>query len=284
MRTLLFIQVLFIVAVLATSDPEFTERARQHLISSWSASCPEDQLKNWTCYWCVYPGNQKTIVTHYFNGEEKLIFGYGGITEDSIIFSFRGTHGLSNWLQDLKYFRTTPFHDLIPGALVHSGFLEAYMSLRDEILVAAKELSTRYPDLPVRVVGHSLGGAIASLAAVDFALNKTITNRINLWSYGCPRVGNAEFANFLSSKYLNASRIVWKRDPVPHLPPEFVGYQHYNTEFWYNTPTEFAKCTATEDPLCSDSIWIDSLFDHNLYLGIDSKLAHPYGCGGMFNV
>jgi len=261
---------------------EFTVRARQHLISSWSAGCKEAELRNWTCYWCQFPGALKTNVTHYFDGEENSIFGFGGYTDDHIVFSFRGTHGVSNIMQDLKFYRTEFFNEQIPGALVHSGFLQAYMSLKDEIMSAALELSKKFPDYPVLVTGHSLGGAIATLAAVEFALNETINNSVRLWTYGCPRVGNKQFAGYVNSKYINASRVTWARDPIPHLPPTIVGYEHYNTEYWYNSPTEYKKCLKTEDPSCIDSVWVSSPWDHAQYLGIDSTLAHPFGCGGLF--
>jgi len=262
---------------------EFATRSRRYLLSSWSAGCPEAELRNWTCYWCVFPGAPKVTVTHYFNGEENQIFGFGGYTQDHIVFSFRGTRGVANILQDLKYFQAAPFHNEIPDAMVHQGFLEAYMSLRDSIISAAGELSKRFPKLPLLVTGHSLGGAIATLAAVDFALNKTVTNEVLLWTYGSPRVGNDAFADFIDSKYVNATRVTYKRDPIPHLPPKVVNYQHHNTEYWFQSASSYQRCPETEDPNCIDSVWLSSPWDHGQYLGIDSTLAHAYGCGGLFN-
>ena len=43
------------------------------------------------------------------------------------------------------------------------------------------------------MTGHSLGGALAVLCALDL---QDIYGNINLYTFGCPRVGNAAFAQY----------------------------------------------------------------------------------------
>jgi predicted lipase len=54
-----------------------------------------------------------------------------------------------------------------------------------------------YPYLPVVVTGHSLGGAIATLAAVDLVEEGIVSpGNIGVWNFGSPRVGNQIFSDY----------------------------------------------------------------------------------------
>ena len=52
---------------------------------------------------------------------------------------------------------------------------------------------------PLRIIGHSLGGALASLAALDFYLNfkpvGTSLESMTVRTFGCPCVGNQPFVD-----------------------------------------------------------------------------------------
>jgi predicted lipase len=46
------------------------------------------------------------------------------------------------------------------------------------------------------ITGHSLGGAIAALAALDIVLSGVARKEnLELYTFGEPRVGNTDFAN-----------------------------------------------------------------------------------------
>jgi predicted lipase len=50
--------------------------------------------------------------------------------------------------------------------------------------------------MQVYCTGHSLGGAVASLAAFDIARELNISpQRIKLYTFGCPRLGNRAFVD-----------------------------------------------------------------------------------------
>lgn len=67
-------------------------------------------------------------------------------------------------------------------------------------------------------------------------------------------------------------RVTHWRDPVPHLPPELLGFAHEPQEVWYTEDqSSYTVCDATngEDPNCADSLfWTLSVDDHLSYLGI----------------
>ena len=99
---------------------------------------------------------------------------------------------------------------------VHRGFLAALQSLEDSKLreaVAAVSLSSLW------LTGHSLGAAIATLAA-GTAWGRRASG---LYTFGSPAVGNAAFGHSLHVPHV---RIVNGRDAVPLLPPPGLGAVH----------------------------------------------------------
>jgi triacylglycerol lipase len=115
------------------------------------------------------------------------------------------------------------------GALMHSGFVESYMSVRSKVHQYLNAHNGFTPT--VIVTGHSLGGAIATLCAVDVQYNFSdkITG-IALYSFGAPRVGNRSFQESFNRRVPNSYRFVYGMDMVPALPRPWQGYVHIDQE------------------------------------------------------
>ena len=60
-------------------------------------------------------------------------------------------------------------HPDIPNGKIHEGFNHCYLILKALIFKHLKTTILRHPDktIPILITGHSLGGAIATLFAVD---------------------------------------------------------------------------------------------------------------------
>jgi predicted lipase len=145
-----------------------------------------------------------------------------------IIVSFRGSKNIINFIDDFNF----PHTDyVVPGCdscAVHSGFLSSYNSIRTQVMDNLFKLYSKYPQATLLIAGHSLGGAQATFAALDAQL---AGYRSNLYSYGCPRIGNKNFANFVNSKITGVNiRTVYLEDPVPNLPPISFQFYHGGTE------------------------------------------------------
>ncbi len=103
------------------------------------------------------------------------------------------------------------------GGRVHSGFLEAFTQISERLDDVVR---ARRPQQKIWLAGHSLGGALAMLAASHLA-DVPIEG---LYTYGCPRVGDAKFVTTLPACVHR--RFVHRDDFVPRLPPSWpLGYE-----------------------------------------------------------
>lgn len=116
------------------------------------------------------------------------------------------------------------------GLPVHLGFNNIFNSMLPQIqsfLKDIKQIKT------VHCIGHSLGGAVASLAAEWVKSNRGIP--VKLYTFGAPKPGMSLFANRISHKLgkKNIFRAYHATDPVPMIPlypfvqPPLPGFGHY---------------------------------------------------------
>ncbi len=81
-----------------------------------------------------------------------------------------------------------------------AGFFLSYNSshLAPNITEAVGNLMQRHPGKPLYVAGHSMGGALATLCAIDLKFAFGIPD-VRVYTYGSPRVGNDIFARFFAA-------------------------------------------------------------------------------------
>ena len=154
--------------------------------------------------------------------------------------------------------------------VVHSGFGDDYDSIRDNLWNLVTMARLKYPEYSLHFTGHSLGGALATLASLEAVYSLKYDN-VTIVTFGSPRVGGVMFAytwnTLLSSRSL---RLVHEFDLVPHLPPSKIGFSHVGMEVWQHKG-HIEKCRESiEDPSCSYSVpFIEGVVsDHFEYIGI----------------
>ena len=100
---------------------------------------------------------------------------------------------------------------------VHAGFLQQYDSCRQLIrdYAIVKQWRFNYPE--ILVTGHSLGGALSVLCALDLACNPIAENtvRIKVITFGVPRTGNLGFCMLFNKMISYHIRCVHQHDVVP---------------------------------------------------------------------
>ena len=129
--------------------------------------------------------------------------------------------------------------DLVSGpefcdcCTVHQGFWESWKGVRDSVIKSLTKIHEENPDYRIAVVGHSLGGALATIAAGEIRnQGSEWTDNIELYTYGSPRIGNTETVRFLSQQSNQSYRVTAMKDPVPRVPFTKAGYQHTSPEYW----------------------------------------------------
>ncbi|XP_057510389.1 phospholipase A(1) DAD1, chloroplastic-like [Actinidia eriantha] len=150
-----------------------------------------------------------------------------------IVVAFRGTATCLEWLENLRANLTelpSEGRGPDPGLgepMVESGFLSLYTSgtktnpnlqhlVREEI----KKLLQCYPDEPLSltITGHSLGAALATLAAYDIKTHFKRAPLVTVISFGGPRVGNRSFRQCLEKQGTKVLRIVNSDDVITKVP------------------------------------------------------------------
>jgi len=103
-----------------------------------------------------------------------------------------------------------------PGEMVGKVLEDALFQKVEKVLKYAKDNSEAYPDL--FVTGHSLGGALSVLCGIRLAL-KFPEHKVHVINFGCPKVGNAEFAKLVNTtSNLCIHRVAHKRDVITRVP------------------------------------------------------------------
>ncbi|BAU10925.1 hypothetical protein LEP3755_14170 [Leptolyngbya sp. NIES-3755] len=141
------------------------------------------------------------------------------------IIVFRGTSNPKEWVANFQASQSDYLQAGTRRGRVHTGFLRLYNQLSEQVRSAATRFN---PALPCFIVGHSLGGALATLAAADLAQNSALKNQLRLYSYAAPRVGDRAFAEFLNGIVPNSYRIINLADIVPMVPPSTLRKQEYS--------------------------------------------------------
>ncbi|CAD0084162.1 unnamed protein product, partial [Aureobasidium vineae] len=207
-----------------------------------------------------------------------------------IIVAFRGTYSIANTVVDLS---TVP-QEYIPypgdpdsgasetghekpeiprcnNCTVHTGFYSSWKVASSAILPDLEAAIAAYPNYALTLVGHSLGGAVAALAGLDFVSrgwNPTVT------TFGEPRLGNPALNQYLDQRFnlLSSTREVWTNtlderqlcyrrvthidDPVPLLPLTEWGYRMHAGEIYISksalTPDiqDLQHCVGDQDHRC----------------------------------
>ncbi|KAI5293791.1 hypothetical protein KEM52_005230 [Ascosphaera acerosa] len=222
-----------------------------HLIKTWNTG---QMLSDSAGYLAVAPGQRR------------------------VLLSFRGTYSLANIVADLSVApqKYTPWNQdgdscdepRCENCTVHGGFLKSWQAGRDAFLDELQETLHRWPDYQLTIIGHSLGGAVATLAGVECALRGWAPHVI---TFGQPRVGNDEFSKFVDEVFQlqgtpdvvdsrgspSFRRVTRVDDPIPLLPPSEWGYVPHAGEIYITSDrlpvlqSDLQLCEGRNDTNCS---------------------------------
>ena len=159
------------------------------------------------------------------------------IESKTIYVSFAGSDSKVDWLRtnfDVEAETYAMECKASEGApVVHKGFLKAWKSIEEPVWEKISNVMLRQGGSgKVVVCGHSLGGAVATIASLDLYCKseKNYRNSMSVITFGSPKVGNTVFRDAFAHTIPTSVRVVTVYDPVPkmtiadfvHVPTEFV--------------------------------------------------------------
>ena len=176
------------------------------------------------------------LVKKSYTDHENLISAgevqclYCPITENLTlknVIVFRGTDSFADVLDDL-HFKLQSFYGF---GKVHSGFLSQFNTILPKLLNIINQGSLVF-------VGHSLGGALATLFATKYG-GTCIT-------FGSPKVGDETFVQYFNQNVIHSVRVVNARDIIPRSLPLY--FSHVKGELKIGVPNWICcYCTGIRD-------------------------------------
>jgi len=155
-----------------------------------------------------------------FSDAEWRLQGAGCLSHGNVCLAFRGTNSLRNWKLNLRAGVSEPG--------VHGGFWSAWRRLETQVRAWLASLPQKSGKLTV--TGHSLGGAIAILAAFglheEYEIERVVT-------FGSPRLAKPRFADMYAQAGLSGvtRRYIHATDLVSSIVPEKL-YMHVGDGFF----------------------------------------------------
>jgi hypothetical protein len=197
----------------------------------------------------TYESKPRIVETLKAGGYRSVVFfdflgtmGFLAVAEGrEAVLAFRGTReDFGDILADINVMPRLATDDDYPA---HGGFVKAILGVWGTDLESDPSMNVSWAgargvsnalaglgrNLPLYVTGHSLGGALATLACFDMSLEPAA-----LYTFGCPRVGGKKFrAEFNRRMRDRAFRVVNHLDIVPRVPAP-IFYRHCGTRIYYD--------------------------------------------------
>lgn len=168
-------------------------------------------------------GNSTAVKTwgaaNGFSGEvhffaQSDVEGFWSVEGDVGLLALRGTQSAAHWIRNLS---VIPYRH--EWGFVHVGFLDGITDI--EAVMQSFSQAARHCR-HVWVTGHSLGGAMAIVAAARLKLSGI---RSSVYTFGQPRMCSSgfgdRFATELPGRFV---RFVNQNDIVPRIPPAYTHF------------------------------------------------------------
>ncbi len=146
-----------------------------------------------------------------FDDKESGTQAFLSRRQDMAVLAFRGTE--KDWA-DIRRDLNFRFYETEAGR-ASRGFLKGFEAVSAKVSQAVDALGK----LPLYITGHSLGGALASVATWSLARD----NLAACYTFGSPRVGDAEFDMATKPPVY---RVVNASDIIARVPLMVMGYRH----------------------------------------------------------
>jgi hypothetical protein len=167
-----------------------------------------------------------------------------------VVVAFAGSGAtVRDWIADFAFIMVE--YDLAgcDSCWIHAGFSTGWSERRTVVLDAVTTALADNPSYSLVITGHSIGAGVGTLAAAEL---RSMNYSVDTYTFGSPRVGNTAFTTFVTNQAPSLGhnyRMTHLDDPVPQIPPTWIGYEHTSPEYWLSDGTD-----TTDDYLPSDVV------------------------------
>ncbi|CAD5208090.1 unnamed protein product [Bursaphelenchus xylophilus] len=293
MRVLLLLLIFYIVSCTGlkrSSDAKYDELLSRSKFFPLAAAAYSDNPEK-----CVENKfNNATVIKTYGvpcgsgANDQDTCFGFLAILreEQAIALGFRGSMSKEQIIREGVDTLFKPGVPAFGNAKISFYFSTAFNAvwngggMKADFSRAAEQFS----NYSIWVTGHSLGGAMASICAAQIAFDlPKEAHRILLYTYGQPRVGNRNYADFVDRNIPVAYRVVHYRDVVANVPLiDMSRFWHHKMAVVYNQSMNigsgYGECDGS-DIQCTVKYFTvqNSVDDHVFYYGVR---VSDYGING----
>jgi hypothetical protein len=244
-------------------------------------ACLDNTFKNATLY--------RDIEILCGGHKNQLCSAFTAVNHDdkAIVIAFRGTVSFFQLIIEAYDIVMESKYESPVGGHIGSYFMKTFLDLFEAGLMKDMLfLTSEFPDYEVWITGHSLGGALASVAA-SFTVKKLNipAEKVKLMTIGQPRTGDRDWAIAMDDILPFNYRIVHDRDVIAHVPPiNFEGYYHYTAEVWYpndmENNAEYSVCNDYDEDTthCSGQRYRYKINDHYFYFNENLSKFSQNGC------
>lgn len=203
--------------------------------------------------------------------------------KNTIVVAYHGTDCAADAWTDIKCF-FNPDCVFLGNKKVHRGFHERYMQTRDDMKAKLTEtINKSFPatadrsNLKIILTGHSLGGALSTLAALDLVQDAKLLgelgirpDQIDLITFCSPRVLTLDAYEHVKTntkspqkRLLDTAIRFWRdRDTVAAVPTGSMGFKHFGQSWRLNKkPDNVGEIARKADP-----------FSHHYMADIESDI------------
>ncbi len=211
--------------------------------------------------------------------DSEVPIAYTATAGKAIYVVFRGTKTITEWIDDATVEQVA--NDYISsGGKIEVGFNTVYATLHEPIVAAVNDLIAQGGYTTLYVTGHSLGAALATLAAPELQARTTL--QPILYNFAGPRAGDPVFSLRYDELVPTSWRVANTNDVVPKLPPtSVILYRngHYQFLFYEHVETEVA---ITFGHPVSDPLDVQDIENNhaacNYYATLCAQTADPPAC------
>ncbi|KAJ9065897.1 hypothetical protein DSO57_1014940 [Entomophthora muscae] len=212
---------------LRVASDGLAKEIKKYVDFSISSYCKADKISNVSLVnYSIdtsYTGNNVSIFYDQYN--QEVIVGFPGADVYRKIVQYKVADKVS--------------FDGVKGSFVDHKLYKLALKLFPLVKEIMAGISKKNQVETIVLVGHSTGGAVATLIANLFVKRlKLLPSWLRVITYNQPRVGNVKFAEDYHALKISTTRVVDPSDEMVHYPPEKDGWSHTGEEVHFDPNNE----------------------------------------------